>query len=52
MTNYRSIQALSKDTQRAAEGTLAFVADKGGELYLKARDGWRKVQVGPLIGGR
>lgn len=49
MTNYKTIQALSKDTHRAAEGTLAFVAEKGGELYVKARNGWRKVQVCQLF---
>lgn len=55
MTNYKTIQALSKDAHRAAEGTLAFVAEKGGELYVRARNGWRKVQVRqlflPLSGG-
>lgn len=50
MANYKTIQALSKDTNRAAEGTLAFVAEKGGELYVKARNGWRKVQVGQTSG--
>lgn len=49
MTSYKSIQALSKDTHRAAEGTLALVAEKGGELYLKAHNGWRKVQVWQLF---
>lgn len=49
MTNYKTIHALSKDAHRAAEGTLAFVAERGGELYIKARNGWRKVQVRQLL---
>lgn len=49
MTNYKTIQALSKDTLRAAEGTLAYVSEKGGQLYVKAQNGWRKVQVGQLL---
>uniref|UniRef100_A0A3P8SAM0 Collagenase NC10/endostatin domain-containing protein n=1 Tax=Amphiprion percula TaxID=161767 RepID=A0A3P8SAM0_AMPPE len=33
------------EAHRAAEGTLAYVSEKGGELYIRARNGWRKIQV-------
>lgn len=42
---YKTSHALSRETQRAAEGTLAYVSEKGGELYIRARNGWRKIQV-------
>uniref|UniRef100_A0A674D374 Collagenase NC10/endostatin domain-containing protein n=1 Tax=Salmo trutta TaxID=8032 RepID=A0A674D374_SALTR len=35
-------------SHRAAEGSMAYVSDKG-ELYVRTRDGWRKVQLGELI---
>lgn len=45
VTTYKTIPALSRETHRAAEGTLAYVSEKGGELYIRARNGWRKIQV-------
>uniref|UniRef100_A0A667X8W1 Collagen, type XV, alpha 1b n=1 Tax=Myripristis murdjan TaxID=586833 RepID=A0A667X8W1_9TELE len=44
-----TLHALSRESYRAAEGTIAYVSDRGGELYVRARDGWRKVQLGGLI---
>ncbi|XP_034744723.1 collagen alpha-1(XV) chain-like [Etheostoma cragini] len=49
VTIYKTSHALSRETQRAAEGTFAYVSEKGGELYIRARDGWRKIQLGELI---
>lgn len=49
MTTYKTNHALSRETSRAAEGTLAYVSEKGGELYIRARNGWRKIQLGELI---
>lgn len=51
MTTYRSTQALVRESLRAAEGTIAYVADRGGELYIRAQQGWRQVQLGELIPG-
>lgn len=45
VTTYKTINALSRETHRAAEGALAYVSEKGGELYVRARNGWRKIQV-------
>lgn len=45
MTIYKTSHALSRETHRAAEGTLVYVSEKGGELYIKARNGWRNIQV-------
>uniref|UniRef100_A0A3B4U8J7 Collagenase NC10/endostatin domain-containing protein n=1 Tax=Seriola dumerili TaxID=41447 RepID=A0A3B4U8J7_SERDU len=39
------IHALNRESQRAAEGTLVYVSERGGELYVRARNGWRKIQV-------
>uniref|UniRef100_A0A3P8SAN2 Collagenase NC10/endostatin domain-containing protein n=1 Tax=Amphiprion percula TaxID=161767 RepID=A0A3P8SAN2_AMPPE len=39
------ISALNREAHRAAEGTLAYVSEKGGELYIRARNGWRKIQL-------
>ncbi|KAA8586686.1 hypothetical protein FQN60_016382, partial [Etheostoma spectabile] len=44
VTIYKTSHALSRETQRAAEGTFAYVSEKGGELYIRARNGWRKIQ--------
>lgn len=49
MTTYKTVHALVRETHRAAEGTLAYVSEKGGELYIKSRNGWRKIQLGELI---
>lgn len=49
MTTYKSIHALNRETHRAAEGTLVYVSEKGGELYIRTRNGWRKIQLGELI---
>lgn len=32
-----------------AEGTLAYVSERGGELYIRTRNGWKKIQLGELI---
>lgn len=32
-----------------AEGTLAYVSERGGELYVRTRNGWKKIQLGELI---
>lgn len=47
VTTFKTVKALSRETrdQRAAEGTLAYVSERGGELYIRARNGWRKIQV-------
>lgn len=45
VTTYKTSHALSRETHRAAEGTMAYVSEKGGELYIRARNGWRKIQV-------
>lgn len=46
---FKTIKALTRETQRAAEGTLAYVSERGGELYVRARNGWRKIPLGELI---
>uniref|UniRef100_A0A3Q2FUQ8 Collagenase NC10/endostatin domain-containing protein n=1 Tax=Cyprinodon variegatus TaxID=28743 RepID=A0A3Q2FUQ8_CYPVA len=46
---FKTVQALTRETQRAAEGTLAYVSQKGGELYVRARNGWRKIPVGTMF---
>lgn len=28
---------------------MAYVSERGGELYIRARNGWRKIQLGELI---
>uniref|UniRef100_A0A3B3ZEQ5 Collagenase NC10/endostatin domain-containing protein n=1 Tax=Periophthalmus magnuspinnatus TaxID=409849 RepID=A0A3B3ZEQ5_9GOBI len=33
------------ETHRAAEGTLAYVSERGGELYIRTRHGWKKIQL-------
>lgn len=45
VTTYKTIHALTREGQRATEGTLAYVSERGGELYIRARNGWRKIQV-------
>lgn len=45
VTTYRTFNALTRDSLRTAEGTLAYVSERGGELYIRARNGWRKIQV-------
>lgn len=45
VTTYKTIQALNKEAHQAAEGTLAYVSEKGGQLYIRTRNGWRKIQV-------
>lgn len=45
VTTYTTIQELSKERHRAAEGTLAYVSERGGELYVRTHEGWRKIQV-------
>lgn len=49
MNTFKSVHALSRESHRAAEGSLAYVSEKGGELYVRTRNGWRKVQLGELI---
>ncbi|KAF7657539.1 hypothetical protein LDENG_00025220 [Lucifuga dentata] len=49
VTTYETIYALTQETRQAAEGSLAYVSDRGGELYIRAHYGWRKVQLGELI---
>ncbi|XP_071370054.1 collagen alpha-1(XV) chain-like [Centroberyx affinis] len=49
VTTYRTVHALARESHRAAEGTMAYVSDRGGELYVRTRNGWRKVQLGELI---
>lgn len=44
VTTYRNTITLMRESHRAAEGSMAYVSDKG-ELYVRTRDGWRKVQV-------
>lgn len=44
VTTYRNTITLMRESHRAAEGSMAYVSDKG-DLYVRARDGWRKVQV-------
>uniref|UniRef100_A0A4W6BZ43 Collagenase NC10/endostatin domain-containing protein n=1 Tax=Lates calcarifer TaxID=8187 RepID=A0A4W6BZ43_LATCA len=39
------IHALTRESHRATEGTLAYVPERGGELYIRTRNGWRKIQV-------
>lgn len=45
VTSYKTIHALTQEAHHAAEGTLAYVSEKGGELYIRARNGWHKIQV-------
>lgn len=45
VTTYKTLHALSRDSHRAAEGTLVYVSEKGGELYVRVRNGLRKIQV-------
>lgn len=45
ITIYTTIYGLSRTTQRAAEGTLAYVSERGGELYIRTQNGWCKIQV-------
>ncbi|KPP60766.1 hypothetical protein Z043_121207 [Scleropages formosus] len=40
--------ALLRETYRTAEGSVAYVSDRS-ELYVRVREGWRKVQLGELI---
>lgn len=49
MTTYKTFHALTREAHRAAEGTLAFVSERGGELYIRTRNGWRKIPLGELI---
>nr|XP_057924239.1 collagen, type XV, alpha 1b isoform X3 [Doryrhamphus excisus] len=49
VSTYKTVHALTRDMQRATEGTLAYVAESGGELYIKVRNGWSKLQLGELI---
>ncbi|XP_076018225.1 collagen, type XV, alpha 1b [Genypterus blacodes] len=49
VSTYKTIHALTGEAQEATEGSLAYVSDRGGELYIRARNGWRKVQLGELI---
>uniref|UniRef100_A0A8C7UE57 Collagenase NC10/endostatin domain-containing protein n=1 Tax=Oncorhynchus mykiss TaxID=8022 RepID=A0A8C7UE57_ONCMY len=42
ITGYENL--VRQPSHRAAEGSMAYVSDKG-DLYVRARDGWRKVQV-------
>ncbi|MEQ2258479.1 hypothetical protein XENORESO_020340 [Xenotaenia resolanae] len=46
---FKTVHALARETQRAAEGTLAYVSEKEGELYVRAHNGWRKIPLGELI---
>uniref|UniRef100_A0A3P8X6A9 Collagen, type XV, alpha 1b n=1 Tax=Cynoglossus semilaevis TaxID=244447 RepID=A0A3P8X6A9_CYNSE len=39
------IHSMTKDSQRVSEGTLAYVSDGGGELYIRTQTGWQKIQV-------
>uniref|UniRef100_A0A3Q2V197 Collagen, type XV, alpha 1b n=1 Tax=Haplochromis burtoni TaxID=8153 RepID=A0A3Q2V197_HAPBU len=45
VTSYKTIHALTQEAHHAAEGTLAYVSERGGELYIRARNGWHKIQV-------
>uniref|UniRef100_A0A8C4RSI8 Uncharacterized protein n=1 Tax=Erpetoichthys calabaricus TaxID=27687 RepID=A0A8C4RSI8_ERPCA len=45
---YRNLEGLLRDSYRTAEGTLIYITDKS-ELYIRVRQGWRKVQLGDLI---
>lgn len=45
---YKTIQELTQETHHAAEGTMAYVSARGGELYIRARNGWRKIPVCPI----
>jgi len=45
VVSYKTSHALGRDSQRAAEGTLAYVSERGGELYIRTGGGWRKIQV-------
>uniref|UniRef100_A0A3Q0QQW3 Collagen, type XV, alpha 1b n=1 Tax=Amphilophus citrinellus TaxID=61819 RepID=A0A3Q0QQW3_AMPCI len=38
------IHTLNQEAHRAAEGTLAYVSERGGELYVRVSNGWRKIQ--------
>lgn len=46
---YGTVQALPAVSQGFSEGTLAYVSERGGELYVRTLDGWRKIQVGVVI---
>lgn len=48
MTTYKSVETLFQHMHRSAEGTMAYVSEKS-ELYIRVREGWRKVQLGELI---
>ncbi|XP_056276339.1 collagen, type XV, alpha 1b isoform X2 [Pseudoliparis swirei] len=52
VVSYKTSHALGRDSQRAAEGTLAYVSERGGELYIRTGGGWRKIQLGELIQSR
>lgn len=45
VTIYKTVHAMNRESHRAAEGTLVYVSEKGGELYIRTRNGWRKIQV-------
>uniref|UniRef100_A0A3Q4G6P0 Collagen, type XV, alpha 1b n=1 Tax=Neolamprologus brichardi TaxID=32507 RepID=A0A3Q4G6P0_NEOBR len=42
---YKTTHALTQEAHHAAEGTVAYVSERGGELYIRARNGWHKIQV-------
>lgn len=45
VTSYKTTHALTQEAHHAAEGTVAYVSERGGELYIRARNGWHKIQV-------
>uniref|UniRef100_A0A3Q2Z4L7 Thrombospondin-like N-terminal domain-containing protein n=1 Tax=Hippocampus comes TaxID=109280 RepID=A0A3Q2Z4L7_HIPCM len=45
VSTHETIYALTRETRRAPEGTLAYVSESGGELYIKSQNGWRKIRV-------
>lgn len=48
MTTYKSVETMFQHMHRSAEGSMAYVSERS-ELYLRVREGWRKVQLGELI---
>ncbi|XP_068604929.1 collagen, type XV, alpha 1b [Brachionichthys hirsutus] len=49
LTSYKTLNALSRESRPPAEGTLVYVSEEGGELFIQARNGWRRIPLGELI---
>uniref|UniRef100_A0A1A8RD40 Collagen, type XV, alpha 1b n=1 Tax=Nothobranchius rachovii TaxID=451742 RepID=A0A1A8RD40_9TELE len=46
---FRTVQALTRQMHHAVEGTLAYLSETDGELYIKVQNGWKKIPLSKLI---